>query len=262
MILSVRALVWRLALVLSVVATAHAADLPASERRSGYDFMSRETRAMQDDDAANPGMLWVLDGETLWRRPEGPDRKSCADCHGDAGISMSGIAARYPAYDAARFRPIDLEQRINACRTQYQLATTLPYESRDLLALTAFVAHQSKGQKIQVADEVRTRKFIEAGREIFERRQGQLNLSCGSCHDENWGKRLAGAPIPQAHPTGYPLYRLEWQTLGSIRRRLRECFAGMRAEPYPSDAPEIVNLELFLAWRAGGLPIETPAIRP
>ena len=57
---------------------------------------------MQDDDAANPGMLWVLDGEALWRRPEGPDRKSCADCHGDAGISMSGVAARYPAYDAAR----------------------------------------------------------------------------------------------------------------------------------------------------------------
>ena len=239
-----------------------AADLPASERRSGYDFMSPETRAMQDDDAANPGMLWVLDGEALWHRPEGPDRKSCADCHGDAGISMSGVAARYPAYDAARFRPIDLEQRINTCRTQYQRAATLPYESRDLLALTAFVAHQSKGQPIEVADETRTRPFIKAGRAIFERRQGQLNLSCASCHDENWGKRLAGAAIPQAHPTGYPLYRLEWQTLGSIRRRLRECLSGMRAEPYPGDATEIVDLELFLAWRARGLPVETPAVRP
>ena len=36
----------------------------------------------------------------------------------------------------------------------------------------------------------------------------------------------------------------------------------MRAEPYPGDALEIVNLELFLAWRARGLPIETPAVRP
>ena len=240
----------------------HAADLPASERRSGYEFMSPETRAMQDDDAANPGMLWVLDGEALWHRAEGPDRKSCADCHGDAGVAMSGVAARYPSYDAARSRPIDLEQRINACRTQYQRAPTLPYESRDLLALTAFVAHQSKGKPIEIADEVRTRPFIEAGRSIFERRQGQLNLSCASCHDENWGKRLAGAAIPQAHPTGYPLYRLEWQALGSIRRRLRECFSGMRAEPYPGDAAEIVDLELFLARRAKGLPVETPAVRP
>src|SRR6185312_12192910 len=183
-------------------------------------------------------------------------------CHGDASVSMTGVATRYPAYDPARGVPIDLEQRINACRTQYQHAATLPYESGDLLALTAFVAHQSKGQPIAIADEPRLRPFIEAGQSIYERRQGQLNLSCASCHDENWGKRLAGATIPQAHPTGYPLYRLEWQNLGSIRRRLRECFAGMRAEPYPADAPEIVDLELFLAWRAGGLPIDTPAVRP
>ena len=48
-----------------------AADIPLSERHSGYDFMSRETRAMQDDDTANPGMLWVLDGEALWNRKAG-----------------------------------------------------------------------------------------------------------------------------------------------------------------------------------------------
>src|SRR3954452_19403345 len=248
-----RALEYLLVLALPIMAVAQAADLPVSERRSGYDFMSPETRAMQDDDVANPGMLWVLDGEALWRRPEGLDRKSCADCHGDAGISMRFVAARHPAYDAARGRPIDLEQRINARRTQYQRTTPLPYENRDLLALTAFVAHQSKGQPITVAEEPQTRPFIEAGRRIFERRQGQLNLSCAQCHDDNWGQRLAGATIPQAHPTGYPLYRLEWQTLGSIRRRLRECLSGMRAEPYPGDAPEIVDLELFLASSAKGL---------
>ena len=68
--------------------------------------------------------------------------------------------------------------------------------------------------------------------------------------------------IPQAHPTGYPLYRLEWQSLGSLRRRLRNCLVGMRAEPYPDDAPEIVDLELYLARRALGLVMETPAVRP
>jgi sulfur-oxidizing protein SoxA len=259
---SARALVCLLTLALPIATMAPAADLPMSERRSGYEFMSPETQAMQDDEFANPGMLWVLDGEALWNRPDGPDRKSCAACHGDAATGMSGVAARYPSYDAARGRPIDLEQRINACRTEHQHAAALPYDSRDLLALTAFVAHQSKGKPIAVADDAETRRFIDSGRAIFERRQGQLNLSCALCHDANWGQRLGGAVIPQAHPTGYPLYRLEWQTLGSIRRRLRECFSGMRAEPYPADAPEIVDLELFLAWRARGLPVETPAVRP
>ncbi len=70
-----------------------AADIALDDRRSGYAFMGGETRAMQDDDSANPGMLFVLDGEALWRRKEGDAAKSCADCHGDAIASMSGAAA-------------------------------------------------------------------------------------------------------------------------------------------------------------------------
>jgi L-cysteine S-thiosulfotransferase len=248
------------ALLASSVAAA--ADIPAAERRSGYEFMGRDTRAMQDDDAANPGMLSVLDGEALWQRAEGPAGKSCASCHGEAQASMRSVAARYPAFDTARGRPVDLEGRINLCRTERQEGPALPYESRELLALTAYVAYQSRGQPIAIADDPTTRPFLAAGREIFERRQGQLNLSCAQCHDDNWGQRLAGVPIPQAHPTGYPVYRLEWQSLGSLQRRLRNCFVGMRAEPYPNNAPEIVELELYLAWRARSLPIETPAVRP
>jgi L-cysteine S-thiosulfotransferase len=240
---------------------ASAGDIPAAERRSGYEFIGRETRAMQDDDAANPGMLSVLDGEVLWNRGDGAAGKSCATCHGDARTSMSGIAARYPAFEAAR-RPIDLEQRINLCRRDHEGTTELPFESPDLLALTAYVAHQSKGQPIALPDDPPTAGFVQAGREIFERRQGQLNLSCAQCHDDHWGQLLGGAPIPQAHPTGYPLYRLEWQRIGSLRRRLRNCMIGMRAEPYPFDSAEIVNLELYLVRRAGGLSIETPAVRP
>ena len=154
---------------------------------------------------------------------------------------MKAVAARYPAFDATLGRPLDLDQRINHCRTKQQQATPLPFDSHDLLALSAYVAHQSKGEPIAVAENAWTRPFIASGRALFEQRQGQLNLSCAQCHDDNWGKRLAGAPIPQAHPTGYPLYRLEWQALGSLRRRLRNCLVGMRAEPYLDDAPEIVD---------------------
>ncbi len=251
------------AAVTALVAMASgAADIAPADRRSGYAFMGRETRAMQDDDTANPGMLFVLDGEALWSRKLGDAAKSCADCHGDATASMSGVAARYPAFDAARGRPVDLEERINTCRGERQQAPTLPFESQDLLALTAYVAHQSRGQPVAVADDPRIHPFIEAGRALFQGRQGQLNLSCAQCHDDNWGKSLAGAPVPQAHPTGYPLYRLEWQGMGSLQRRLRNCLSGMRAESYAYGAPELVDLELYLMWRARGLAIETPAVRP
>jgi len=196
-------------------------EIPLGERHSGYELMTPELRAMQDDDAANPGMLSVLDGEALWNRADGASGKSCARCHGDATSSMRGVATRYPAVDAVHRRPIDLEQRVNVCRVEYQQAPPLAFESKELLALAAYLGHLSKGLPITIADGDETRPFIAAGREIFELRQGQLNLSCAQCHDDNWGQHLAGASIPQAHPTGYPLYRLEWQSLGSLRRRLR-----------------------------------------
>ena len=252
---------WLAAAAILASFAAVAGDIPAGERRSGYDLMGRELRAMQDDEAANPGMLSVLDGAALWQQADGAAHKSCADCHADAAATMKGVAARYPVFDTVLKRPLDLEQRIDHCRTEHQKGSPLAFDSKELLALTAFVAHQSKGEPIAVADDPQTHPVIEAGRTLFKERQGQLNLSCAQCHDDNWGKRLAGAPIPQAHPTGYPLYRLEWQALGSLRRRLRNCLTGMRAEAYAYGSPELVNLEYFLMWRARGLPMESPAVR-
>jgi sulfur-oxidizing protein SoxA len=212
--------------------------------------MGRETREMQDDDTANPAMLWVLDGEALWN-------KGCAQCHTKG---MKGVAARYPA--VYKNRLVNLEQRINACRVERQKVEPFPYESRDLLALTAYIGQQSRGMPIQVSNDAATRKFVRAGEALFQRRQGQINLSCAQCHDGNAGKHLAGSVVPQAHATGYPIYRLEWQNVGSLQRRLRNCIIGMRAEPFDFGAPELVNLELYLMWRARGMKVETPAVRP
>ena len=239
-----------------------AAEIALPERRSGYEFMSRETRAMQDEDSSNPGMLWVLEGETLWNAKAGTAARACADCHGDASASMKGVAARYPAFDAARARPVNLQQRINLCRTERQQAPALGFESKGLLALAAYVARQSRGLPIAVEIDVRSQTFLAAGREAFHRRQGQLNLSCAQCHDDNWDKRLAGNAITQAHPGGYPIYRLEWQGLGSLQRRLRNCLVGIRAQAYDYGAPELVDIELYLMWRARGMKMEVPAVRP
>jgi L-cysteine S-thiosulfotransferase len=246
----------------STLLTALAAEIPLNERKSGYEFMGRDSRAMQDDETANPGTFSVLDGEAQWKRKVGTAGKSCADCHGEAGESMKGVAARYPAFSAARGRPVNLDQQINICRAERQQATPLQLESKDLLALNAYVARQSRGMPINVTIDDRTRPFFEAGRATFYRRQGQLNFACAQCHDDNWKEKLAGSPITQAHPTGYPLYRLEWQSVGSLQRRLRNCVSGMRVDNYPVGANELVDLELFLMWRARGMPIETPAVRP
>jgi L-cysteine S-thiosulfotransferase len=239
-----------------------AAEIPTSELRSGFEDMSRDTQAVQSDDSANPGMLWVLEGEALWNAKAGPESRACADCHGDARVSMRGVSVRYPLFDEANARPMDLEQRIMQCRRGRQQGTPLAWESPELLALTAYVAWQSRGMPIEPSHDARLALALARGRDLFTRREGQLNLSCSACHDDNWGKRLAGNIVPQGHPNGYPLYRLEWQSLGSLQRRLRNCIVGMRAEPYAFGAPEYVDLELYLMWRARGMKMETPAVRP
>jgi sulfur-oxidizing protein SoxA len=175
---------------------------------------------------------------------------------------MKGVAARYPAVMPSLGRPVDLQQRINMSRAADQKAPAWPLESRDLLALTTYIARQSRGLPIAVVADPSSQPFIAAGRAIFEGRQGQLNIACAQCHDDNWGKRLAGSLVPQAQPTGYPLYRLQWQEVGSLQRRLRDCMTAMRAKPYDYGSPELVDLEFYLMWRARGLKMETPAVRP
>jgi len=250
-----------LALV-GLAAVAQPLQTPPEGRRSGFEFMGESTQAMQRDDALNPGMLWVLEGEAAWSQPVGPDKRSCAGCHGDPRRSMRGVAARYPAFDDARQRPIDLRQRIASCRQNLQPGSVDPGDHAPALALEAFVSFQSRGLPIRPPADAQLEPARERGRALFHQRFGQLDLACSDCHDAAAGRRLGGSPIPQAHPTGYPIYRLEWQGLGSLQRRLRACFSGVRAEPFAWGAPQWIELELYLAWRARGMSIEAPAVRP
>ncbi len=236
---------------------AGAADAP---RRSGFDDMSPATQALQRDDAANPGMLGVLEGQALWTQPAGSKQQSCVGCHGELATSMRGTAARYPAFDAASQRPIALQQRIAQCRSQRQ--GVAGESAANLLALETAVAHASRGLPVAPPQDERLKDARAQGAALFKQRLGQLDLSCAHCHDERAGLRLGGSLIPQGHANGYPIYRLQWQSLGGLQRRLRNCLTGVRAEPWPADAPQWVALELYLMQRAAGMTIETPGVRP
>jgi sulfur-oxidizing protein SoxA len=247
---------------LFAAAIALAAAAAGDTRRSGFDFMTPATQALQRDDTQNPAMLWVGQGEDLWQQRAGKASQSCADCHGDATRSMHGIAARYPRFDEASKRAVDLGERIQLCRQRHQDAPRFAPESDELLALQAYVGRQSRGLPLAPDPDPRLAAERERGRQLFMQRMGQLDFSCAQCHDERAGGRLGGSVIPEAHATGYPIYRLEWQAMGSLQRRLRGCLTGVRAEPFAYASQELVDLELYLADRAGGMTVETPAVRP
>ncbi len=233
--------------------------LPIDALRSGIDFAGADVRAMQADDLANPGFLWVDRGERLWRDNAGAP--SCASCHGDAPKSMRGVAARYPAYDATTDAVLDLDARINDCRVRRQKLPPLQRESEDLLGLSAYVAFQSRGLPQEASISGPARATFDRGREFYYARHGQMNISCAQCHDRNWGKRLYAETISQGHGNAFPAYKLEWQALGSLQRRIRACLFGIRAEMPPYGAAELTDVEFFLAWRGEGLPLEAPGVR-
>lgn len=224
---------------------------------SGTQFLTPETQALQSDDFANPGFLWVDRGEVLFSQPteSGP---ACLSCHSDA---LPGVAATYPAFDNETNTVLNLEGRINQCRVKHQGAQKLDYESDALLSLTAYVALQSRGRPVAVDTSGPAQDVYETGRRYFQTRRGQFNLSCQQCHTENWGKRLRGDTLSQGHGNGFPAYRLEWEAFGSLHRRLRDCDTGVRAAPLPYGDPLYIAVELYLAERAIGLEMESPAVR-
>jgi L-cysteine S-thiosulfotransferase len=231
------------------------------DRRSGYTYLSEENQHLQDDDFANPGLLWVERGRELWQQADGSAVKSCASCHGDAADSMGGVRTHYPRFDPTRGKLINLEQQINRCRAEHLQAAPYPYESEALLALTTFISMQSRGRPMDVRIDGPAQPFFEAGRVFFYQRRGQLDMACAHCHESYAGQRLRGEVVSQGQTNGFPVYRFTWQTLGSAHRMFEWCNTSVRAEPYAPGSDEYVNLELYMAWRGRGLPVETPAIR-
>jgi sulfur-oxidizing protein SoxA len=243
------------ALAVATIAPAQERAIPQADLRSGIAYVGSDVRAMQDDDLANPGFLWVQDGEKLWQS------QGCVSCHGDGQSSMKGVAARYPAYDATSRSVLDLDGRIEQCRTARQKSPAFGRESDTLLALSAYVSYQSRGMPYNVSIDGPARSAFDRGDAFYHQRHGQMNLACTHCHELNYGKRLLNETISQGHGNAFPAYRLEWQQLGSLQRRIRACLFGVRAEMPAPGAAELTDIELYLAWRAQGLPLEAPGVR-
>jgi sulfur-oxidizing protein SoxA len=239
---------------------------------SGYETATPETRAMQDDDFENPGMPMYDAAEVIYNTTDGEAGVSCADCHGavdDAaggrkGIPMKGVAATYPAFDIEDKKPINIELRINKCRTKYQKAKPFKYESDAMLGMTGLIAKQSRGMpRMTTADNPSDalNPFWKKGEEFYYQRRGQLDMSCKHCHEDNALNYVRAEILSQGQSNGFPTYRLKWQKPGSLHRRFRGCNKNIRAQPYGYGSDEYLALETYLAWRGRGLPIEGPSVR-
>lgn len=228
---------------------------------SGWVFRDDATQAIQMDDFDNPGMLYVDQGAEMWATAEGTEGKSCADCHGDASESMVGVATTYPKWNEAAGEVRTVTMQVNDCRENRMGAEPYKYGGDEINSLEAFIGFQSRGMPINVAIDGPAAATWEQGREMYYTRFGQLELSCASCHEENYGNYIRADHLSQGQINGFPVYRLKDAGLVSVHNRFRGCIRDTRAETFAVGSPEFVALELYVASRGNGLSAESPSVR-
>lgn len=231
-----------------------------SEIMSGWHFRGTETRAMQADDFDNPGMIFVEQAQDAWEAAEGSEGKSCASCHEDVD-TMAGVRAVYPKWNEGAGEVRTLEMQINDCRENRMGADAWDYTGGTMQNMVALISSVSRGLPVNVAIDGPAQSAWEMGKELYYTRNGQLELSCANCHEDNYGNMIRADHLSQGQINGFPVYRLKNTKLNAVHARFKGCVRDTRAETYAPGSPEFIALELYVASRGNGLSVEGPSVR-
>lgn len=187
------------------------------------------------------------------------DGSSYVDCFGGPAVKQ-----RYPHFDNEAGAVVTLEMAINDCRENHN-EEPLPYDSAEIAALVAFIAFESRGAKVALAEPSTAAELAayESGKRFYQSRRGQLNFACSSCHIQIVGNRLRAEVLSASlgHVTHWPVYRLKWQEVGILHRRFQECNSQVGADTFELQSEPYRNLEYFLTYMSNGLEWNGPASR-
>jgi L-cysteine S-thiosulfotransferase len=237
----------------------------------------QQYRRMVGED--NPGDLWVIEGEKLFKEKRGPKHASLERC--DFGLGpgvLKGAYAHLPRYFADTGRVQDMESRLVTCMMTLQGFSEKEATKRvfgnadnpsDIEYLSAYIASKSRGVPMQVRLGLpQERRAYEIGKAIFFYRAGAYDFSCATCHGEK-GKRIRLQELPDlATPAGarptyttWPGYRVSNSQLKTMEWRLTDCFRQQRM-PMPRYGSEaLVDVTMYLAVSANGAKYEGPGMK-
>jgi len=227
----------------------------------------------------NPGELWVLRGERLFREQRGPRKASLEQCDFGMGSGkLEGAFARLPRYFSDSDKVEDMESRLLKCMVELQgldrgaiIQTRFSNLDRasDMEALATFVASRSNGMKMDVRlEHPREREMYKAGEYLFFRRTGPTDFACVSCHGED-GKRIRLQDLPnmterkqiQAVVAGWPAYRGTHSTVRTMQHRLYDCNWQMRLPDLGFTSDVSIALTSYLNYQGNGAVIQVPGVR-
>ncbi len=200
-------------------------------------------------------------GKEMFAKPF-KNGKTYADCFANGGI---GIRQNYPYFDDKEGKVVTLELALNRCREANGEAA-YSYVKDEMASLTAYMASTSRGKPfdIRIPDDPRALEAFENGKRYFYTRRGQMNFSCASCHVQSPGERIRAEILAPGLGilNAMPIYRSEWNGMGTISRRFMTCNSQTRAVPLEPQSDEYRDVEYFLSYVSNGLPIAGPGARP
>jgi len=226
---------------------------------SGWRFRTPETQALQMDDFENPAMIFVDQALDLWDTVDGTEGHSCSSCHTDGPEEFAGLHAQMPK--VVNGRVVVMEDIINEHRRELMGADEWKWSGPEMQSMVALIGLQSRGMPMDVAIDGDAAPFWEQGKDMYYTRYGQLELSCANCHEDNYGNMIRADHLSQGQINGFPTYRLKQARLISRHNRFRGCIRDTIGETFAEGSDEFRALELYVASRANGLDIETPAVR-
>ena len=202
---------------------------------------------------------FVERGQELFETPFA-NGKTYADCFQNGGI---GIRQNYPYFDTERKEVITLELAINRCR-EANGEEALKWETGAIAEISGYMAFTSRGNPLNIevpnADALAA---YEAGKKFYYAKKGYLNNSCATCHVQGAGMRARSETMHPAlgESTNFPTFRLKWDHLGTLHKRIRGCHRDQGARSFKAQSPQYRNLEYFITYMANGLQVNGPSVR-
>ncbi len=237
-------------------------DIPVAEFANGIYAIDSDARDQWlDIEEFPPYEFAIEEGLEFWEEAF-PDGSNYSDCFQE---QTSEIRPDYPRFDGASGQVITLEMAINICRSAHE-QPPLAYDDAEIIAMTAFLAFEARGKKINIRvpdDDPRALAAYESGKQFYYTKRGQLNFACSDCHGISSGQYIRADRLSAGlgHPTHFPVYRSKLGKVISIQQRISGCVRDIRARQFALQSSEYNNLEYFLTYMSNGFEVNGPGAR-
>ena len=228
--------------------------------RLGSYAYDKNGRSQYDDVMEMPPFEDAIDaGKVLYEKKfaNGKSLKAC--------FPKPDVAGEYPVFDEKKGAVVTLTLAVNNC---LKANGEKPWKLKKgkMAELEAYFAAASteSGKKVHITiDSQAAADAYERGKKAYYSQRGYLKLSCATCHVQGTGKRVRNEYMSPllGHTTHFPVYRLKWQGLGTLERRIEGCNKDEGENPHKVGSAWMSEVLYFMAYMSNEMPIDGPAIR-